>query len=46
VIAWKDRLVFGVYMSDNTGRYGINTCLVSGFKSGYINNMEVYIDKS
>lgn len=45
--AWKSWLVFEVYeyMADKPDRYDIKTHLVSGSKSGYARNIEVYTGK-
>jgi hypothetical protein len=41
LIAWKDQLIFEVYVPDKSDSYGIKPQLVSESKSGYIFNMEV-----
>ena len=46
MIAWKQRLIFRVYMPDKLDRYVIKAYLVSESKSGYICSMEVHTGKS
>jgi hypothetical protein len=43
VTAWKDWLIFKVYMCATPHRYGIKDYLICESQSGYICNMEVYI---
>jgi hypothetical protein len=44
--AWKDWLIFKIYMPDKQYRYGIKAYLISESKSGYMCNVLAYTGKS